>query len=383
MSGGGVLMVAGEASGDLHAARLLTALRERRPGLEAFGLGSRELARAGAELIADSREISVVGISEAWSVVERAREIQQRLLREVERRRPALAILVDFPDFNLRLARALKWLGLPIVYYVSPQVWAWRRWRVRAIASDVDRMLVLFPFEVPFYERHDVPVVHVGHPLVDEVPELPQAWDGIPLGARPDRYEIALLPGSRRSEIETLLPVLLESVRRLGEHYPVHATLVLAPSIERASVDAHLERFADLDVTVAEERRFEVVAGAHLALCASGTATLETGLLRTPLVVVYRVSRWTWRVARFLVRVAHVSLVNLVLGESVVPELLQREATAARVAATAAGLLTDRSQVDRMRERLATLRARLGAPGASRRAAAEIDDFLREREQAA
>jgi len=366
MSERDLLVVAGEVSGDLHAARLIRALTTRRPALRAFGLGSDEMRKAGVELLADSHEVAVVGIIEALSVLARAREIFARLLAEVERRRPAVAILVDFPEFNIRLARELRWRGVRVVYYVSPQVWAWRPWRVRAIAESVERMLVFFPFETDFYRRAGVPVRHVGHPLVDEVPRLPQAWDATPAGP-PERFNIALLPGSRRSELAALLPVMLAAARLLGTRLPIHTRLIRAPSLDPQFVDGFLA--AGDQVEVVSVGRFEAIADAHLALCASGTATLETGLIGTPLVVLYRLSSWTWRLARLLVRVPHASLVNLVLGATVVPELLQSEARAGRIADEAERILRSRPTIDSMRRELAQLRRRLGEPGATERAA--------------
>jgi lipid-A-disaccharide synthase len=378
-----LLVVAGEASGDLHAARLLRELTRRRPELRAFGLGSDELRAAGVELVADSREIAVVGIVEALSILSRARELFDRLLAEVERRRPVAALLVDFPEFNLRLARELRWRGVRVVYYVSPQVWAWRRWRVRSIAENVDRMLVLFPFEAAFYEPAGVAVTHVGHPLVDEVPVLPQAWDEVPRGAMPDPTRLALLPGSRRSEVTALLPVMLAAARRIADRRPVAVTLVRAPSISAEELAPYLAAEPGLAVEVIDRDRFAAVAGAHLALCASGTATLETGLLGTPLLVLYRLSRLTWMLARLLVRVPHASLVNLVLGREVVPELMQEAASPEGIAAEAERLLASRPAIDRMRAGLAELRGRLGRAGASARAAAEVDRLLNAGERAA
>jgi lipid-A-disaccharide synthase len=375
-----LLVVAGEASGDLHGARLITELRRRVPDLAAFGLGGDEMRAAGLEAVAHSSEISVVGITEVLKILPRAREVFADLLREVDRRRPALAVLIDFPDFNLRLARELKGRGLEVLYYISPQVWAWRRGRVKTIARLVDRMLVLFPFEVDFYREHGVDVVHVGHPLVDEVPVLPQAWDrdepaGGPSFGGP--YRIALLPGSRRSEVESLLPTLLEAVRRLAAELPVEVRIIRAPTIPPELVDEAVE-LAGLQVEIVAEDRFAAVADSHLALCASGTATLEVGLLGTPMIMVYRLASWTYLLAKLMVHLPNVSLVNLVLGRRVVPELIQGEANPRRIAAEAARLLTGAGECGRMREALAEVRGRLGEGGASRRAAAEVAAMLAE-----
>jgi lipid-A-disaccharide synthase len=370
-----LLVVAGEASGDLHGARLLSELRRRLPGLSAFGLGGDEMQAAGLQAVAHSKEISVVGITEVLKILPRAREVFADLLREVDRRRPALAVLIDFPDFNLRLAKALKERGLEVVYYISPQVWAWRRGRVKTIARLVDRMLVLFPFEVDFYRGHDVDVVHVGHPLVDEVPVLPQAWDQP--GGQEGPFRVALLPGSRVSEVEALLPTLLEAARELASRLPVEVRIIQAPTIPTELLEEEIE-LAGFPVEIVAEDRFAAIADSHLALCASGTATLEVGLLGTPMVMVYRLASWTYALAKLMVRLPNVSLVNLVSGSRVVPELILGAATRGWSAAAAARLLTDAGERDRMRAGLAGLRGRLGESGASRRAAGEVAALLAE-----
>ncbi|HLY54372.1 MAG TPA: lipid-A-disaccharide synthase, partial [Stellaceae bacterium] len=317
-----LLMVAGEASGDLHGARLLAELRRLVPGLRAFGLGGAELRAAGLETVADSSEVAVVGVVEVLKVLPRVRQVFAALLAEVDRRRPRAAVLIDFPDFNLRLAGRLARRGIPVIYYISPQVWAWRRGRVRTIARRVDEMLVLFPFEEEFYRRSGVRAVHVGHPLVDEVPRLPSAWDREPVAGEP--YRLALLPGSRRSEVEALLPAMLAAAARVAAELPVAVTIVRAPGIPEALLAEHVEAFRrrgaaerGLPVRVESDDRFGAIAGSHLALCASGTATLEVGLLGTPMIVLYRLARWSYLLARMLVRLPNFAMVNLVLGREV------------------------------------------------------------------
>ena len=373
-----LLVVAGEASGDLHGARLIAELKALAPGVETFGLGGDEMRRAGCATVADSAEISVVGLTEALRVLGRAREIFAALLAEVDRRPPRAAVLVDFPEFNLRLARQLKRRGIPVLYYISPQVWAWRRRRVKTIARLVDRMLVLFPFEVDFYRGAGVPAVHVGHPLVDEVPELPSIWDraGAP-GGDGGPYRLALLPGSRRSEVLALLPSMLGAARLLAAELPVQVRLILAPTVPRELVEEAIA-LAGLPVEVIEADRFRAIADSHLALCASGTATLEVGLLGTPMLVAYRLGAWTYLLGRLLVRLPYISLVNLVLGRPAVPELIQGGARPERLAAAARELLADPAALSRMRRALGELRGRLGEGGASRRAAGEVAAFLAE-----
>ncbi len=379
--GGGIplLVVAGEASGDLHAARLLSELKRVRPDLRPFGMAGEESAKAGVELLAESREVAVVGITEVLRVLPRAREVFDLLVAETAKRRPPVALLVDFPEFNLRLVKKLKRLGVRVVYYVSPQVWAWRRGRVRMIARWVDRMLVLFPFEQAFYDAHGVQVEHVGHPLVDEVPELPQAWDAPHAADGPRR--LVLLPGSRRSEVEKLLPVMLQSAVELARQVPLCVTLVRAQTIALEQLQRHLDEAglaaAGVKVDVVDsEQRFCVVASSHLVLCASGTATLEVALLRTPLLVLYRLHRGSYWLGKLMVRLPWFSLVNLVLDEEVVPELLQAEANPERIAAESLRLLTDPRARAAMRQRLGEVRGRLGASGASVRAATAVAQLL-------
>jgi lipid-A-disaccharide synthase len=341
-------------------------------------MGGDEMVAAGLDRVADSAEISVVGLTEALKVLPRARKLFALLLAEVERRRPAVAVLVDFPEFNLRLAKELERRGVEVVYYISPQVWAWRRGRVKQIAETVDQMLVLFPFEVDFYAGHGVEVTHVGHPLVDEVPRLPHVWDRAldvstqaPRPGRDEPYQVALLPGSRPSEVEALLPTMLEAVERLSKKLPIFVRLIQAPTIPRAMVEEAVA-LSGLPVRISERDRFAAIADSHLALCASGTATLEVALLGTPMLVLYRLAGWTYLAARMLVRLPHISLVNLVLGRGAVPELVQKRAAPEVVAREAAALLGDRERVRRMRADLAEVRGRLGEGGGSARAAREV-----------
>ncbi len=372
MTEANVLLVAGEASGDLHGARLLGALKRQVGPLRAFGLGKGELRREGLELVSEE-SFAVVGLWEVLKVYRRAKRVFNQLLDEVDRRKPQVAILVDFPEFNLRLARQLKLRGIPVIYYISPQVWAWRKRRVHEIAKRVDLMLVLFPFEADFYRPHGLEVRHVGHPLVDEVPALPQAWDqGL---GKDEPFRLALLPGSRSSEVQSLLPGMLATAELLNKELKIEAFVVRAATVPRESLEEIL-RAGGSCVTIREGDRFEAIAGAHLALCASGTVTLETGLLGTPLLVLYRLAPWTYLLARLMVKLTHFSLVNLVLGEGVVPELVQKQAEPENVAAEASRLLRDPEATREMRRRLADLRPRLGRSGASERAARAVAEHM-------
>ncbi len=368
-----LLIVAGEASGDLHGGRLLAELGRLEPRVRAFGLGGDELAAAGLERVAHSSEIAVVGITEAAKILRRARRIFHDLLAAVDRRGARAAVLIDSPDFNLRLASSLKARGVKVIYYISPQVWAWRRRRVHAIRRLVDKMLVVFPFEVDFYRQHGVDATFVGHPLIDEVPRLPQVWEGGADASGP--YEVALLPGSRNSEIERILPILLGAAGRLAAALPVRFSLIRAPTIPKWKLRTALES-AGVEVEVVSENRFEAIASSHLALCAAGTATVEVGLMGTPMVVVYRVSAWTYLLARLLAHSPYASMVNLLLEREAVPELIQHRAEPETICRQAAELLTDRGRIRDMRAALGELRARMGEPGASRRAALEVQRCL-------
>lgn len=375
-----LMMIAGEASGDLHGSRLLRELRRQAAGeLSVYGLGGDGLRAEGLDEIADVSAISVMGLAEVARVYSRARTIFNAVLERVREERPDVAILIDFPEFNLRLAPKLRALGVPVVYYVSPQVWAWRKGRVRSMARCIDRMLVFFPFEVDFY-RGRVEVAHVGHPLVDEVPEVPQAWDdeGALNGTTPRR--LALLPGSRSNEVRRLLPVMLEAARELRERQPdLEVVLVQASRLDGSEVDRAVAA-AGLEVRrVPESARFREIARSHLALCASGTATLEVGLLRTPMIVVYRMGSIGYWLGKLVVKVPFISLVNLVLGRGVVPELIQGEARAETIVTEAESLLGDEGRREAMRSELARLRGALGEPGASARAAGEVLELLEAR----
>lgn len=374
MRAASVLISAGEASGDRHAAGLMEAaarLAGDRGRIRFFGLGGDAMAAAGLDAVAHSDEVAVVGIAEVFRELPRIRRVFHGLLRATEARRPSLAVLVDFPDFNLRLARRLRRRGVPVLYYVSPQVWAWRRRRVRTIARLVDRMLVLFPFEVDVYRGHELRVAHVGHPLVDDVPEVESVWER--QAGVPERPVLALLPGSRNSEVRRILPPMLRAAAALvgNAERGRRVRLILAPTVDPELVGRLIAGgpLNEERLDIVDTDRFAAVADSHLAFCASGTATLEVGLLGTPMVVVYRVSPLTYAIGSLLVHLPFVSLVNLVLGRQVVPELLQARANHERMAAAASRLLGRRARIDEMRAALAGLRPALGESGASERAA--------------
>ena len=360
-------VVAGEASGDLHAAEVVAELKKLDPALRTFGIGGDLLQRQGMTILHHAREMGIVGLFNVIRHLGMFRRIFRELIERIAAERPDVVLLVDYPDFNLRVAKRCKQMGLRVVYYISPQIWAWRRGRVKHIAKYVDHMIVIFPFEEEFYRQHDVPVTYVGHPLIDELVGSDAQFRRSEIGGLTPRagLQAALLPGSRKMEVSALLPPMLDAVKILG----MDAFIVQAPTIDRSL----LESLAP-NVKIVPHDRGESVAGADVALSSSGTATLECAVLGTPVVVMYRLSPMTYRLAKWLVRLPHFSLVNIVAGKQVVPELLQNDVTGENIAVAVRELLGDR---DRVRDDLRAVRAKLGEPGASRRAAQAIMSVAR------
>lgn len=367
-----VLVVAGEASGDQHAAALVAALKARREGLTFFGMGGAKLAQEGVELVHGSHEISVMGFVEVLPKLARIIRVMGDLTAAARARRPAVAILVDVPDFNLPLARRLKRLGIPVVWYISPMVWAWRSGRVKALAKVVDRLLCILPFEEAFLRERGVDATYVGSPVVEQVPPAgsPESFRSA-LGLEVARPVLAVLPGSRRSELARLLPVLVEVAQRVVTARPGTQIVVpVAPGLERALVAAPFAA-AGLAVQLIDGRAPEVVGASDVAVVASGTATLEAGLMQRPLIAVYRMSPVSYAVGRALVRLPFFCLVNILANERVVPELLQGDATAERIVAELEPLWEGPARAKCL-EGLERVRRELGPRGAAGRAAEAV-----------
>ena len=368
-----ILIVAGEASADLHAARALEELKRLRPGLRAFGVGGPRLREAGLEVVAPAEEISVMGLFEVLPRLPRILGILRALAREAEARRPRAALLVDLPDFNLRLAGKLKKLGIKVVYYVSPTIWAWRKGRARKIARRVDRMLCILPFEERFYDGTGVSARFVGHPFAERPPPEPPERYRRELGLDAARTTVALVPGSRPGELARIFPPMLEAAERIHRSHPDAQFVVpVAPTLADEQVRPYLASHATLDVKLVPGHAEEAVGASDAALVKSGTATLEAGLMLRPMVIVYRLSWLTYLVGRLFVRIAHFGLVNILAGRRIVPELLQREASAERMAGEVERLLEDPAARRTQLDALAEVRASLGSPGAARRVAEEI-----------
>lgn len=375
-----VLLVAGEASGDVHGADFLRALRRRLPDVEVFGIGGEELRAGGMQTLADAAEVATVGVVEGARSLGTLLRLYRQLVRRLRENPPDLCVLIDFPEFNLRLAARAKAAGVPVLYYIGPQVWAWRRGRVRKIARRVDRLAVVFPFEPDLYAGRPVGVEFVGHPLLDRVAVSRGRDETLAAhGLDPTRRTVLLLPGSRAKEIEYILPPMLAAVRVLARERPdLQFALALAHTVSRVHLEAMVVA-ADLPVPVPviPGDAHNLIAAADVALVASGTATLECALLERPMVIVYRLSPVTYGLARMLVRgVSHVGMPNIVAGREVVPELLQGRATGAAIAAAAGAILDDPARRDRMIADLRDVRRRLGRGGAADRAAAIACEML-------
>jgi lipid-A-disaccharide synthase len=380
-----VMILAGEASGDLHGARLVSAMAENHPELCFFGMGGKELKGVGVDVLFDSKKIAVVGIAEIITHLPDLLAARKILRTAILQNKPALVILIDFPDFNLMLGKYAKSLGIPVFYYITPQVWAWRPGRVKTIATRVDRIGVILPFEEQFFRDRGVEARYVGHPLLDSVktnmkPGSFRRHHKIDSG----KLCIGLLPGSRIKEISRLLPVLLQGAARLqkshGETEGMVFLIPLASTISEEDLLANgLEEYGQgLDIRLIRENRHDMMASCDVAVVVSGTVTLEMALLDTPMLVIYKVSNFTYRVGRMLVNkdLKHFSLVNLIAEREVVPELLQDEVNPRRIASELASLLFDAERRNVMLDGLRDVRQRMGGAGASRKAAALALEIL-------
>ncbi len=379
-----VLVCAGDASGDLHAAGFVDALRARLPDLHFMGLGGQAMEKAGVELLVHQRELAIGGLVEVLSSLRRVLAAARRLGRAVREQHPALAVLVDSPDFNLPFARRLKRAGVPILYYQSPQVWAWRRGRVGRLARRVDRMAAIFPFEPAVYAGTGLRVEFVGHPLVKPLAALAARMDAAAarsaLGLRANGELVALFPGSRRNELRHHLDLFLETATALHALRPhVAFVLGLAPTLEREPVDEAIRRAglpATLRIDLVAGRAHEVMLAADAVLAKPGTVTVEGMLLERPMVVAGRASALSVFIGRRIIHVPSFTMANLIADAPVVPEFLQEDARPGPIA-RALALLLEGPAADRQRARLASVRARLGAGGAAERAAAIAEEMLR------
>ncbi|HWP65335.1 MAG TPA: lipid-A-disaccharide synthase [Candidatus Limnocylindria bacterium] len=374
-----VLLVAGEASGDLHGADLVAALRARLPDVRVAGMGGQALRAAGLEpLVPDVGDTAMVGVFEGWGGLRKLWRAYRTLARVLRDERPDLCVLIDFPEFNLRLAKVARRVGTPVLYYIGPQVWAWRRGRVRTIARRVDQLALVLPFEPAWYAGRGVAAEFVGHPLLDRVERRADRDTALrAAGLDPARRTLVLLPGSRRAEIANMLPPFLDAAARLVARDPgLAVALVRAHTVGEEQLRPHLDT-SPVPVHVIDHHAYDVIGAADVALVKSGTATLECALLGCPMVIAYRLSPVTAALGRLLVRgVDHIGLPNIVAGRSVVPELIQGEVSGARLADAAWPLLADPARRAEVRAGLREVRERLGGGGAAARAAVLAERLL-------
>ena len=361
-----IMIVAGEASGDVYGGQLAREMSSLAPDVRLFGIGGQRMREAGVTTLVDSADMAVVGVVEVvrhFNVIAAAFLKLKRILLNDP---PDLLILIDYPGFNLRLAKVARKAGVQVLYYISPQIWAWRQGRVREMARLVDHMAVIFPFEVPFYQNAGIPVSFVGHPLYDLVRvDLEQRAAVTSFGLDPARQVVGLFPGSRRSEIRRMLPAILEAASLLRQRFGnLQFALPLASTLSEDDVQP-LIRAAGLDISIARERIHDLIRACDAIMTVSGTVTLEIALVGTPMVVAYKLAPLTYQLAKRLVKVDHIALCNIVAGERVVRELIQDEASPRLLAEETGKILSDQDYSRRIREGLSTVREKLRRGGAA------------------
>jgi len=369
-----IMISCGEASGDLYAGALAAELYRREPSAEIFGFGGQRLEAAGGRLIGDYGAYSVTGLAEVVTKLPRSYAMLRRLIDAARELRPHVFVAIDFPDFNFRLMAALRRLGIPIVYYISPQLWAWRPGRMETMKENVDRVLVIFPFEEELYRRAGVEAQFVGHPLVD-LAKAGEPRDAFlrERGLVPDAPTVALLPGSRRNELERIVPVMVDTVPLIARSIPgVQFVVACAPNLADSLFAPLVDDRIGAPLVLVHDRTDDVLAASDVVITASGTATIQCALHERPMVVVYRLSPLTYRLGKPFVHVDTYAMPNLVAGTRIVPELIQDDFTAERTASEVIAFLTDKEKYERTREALVRVRKALGEPGASARAAEAV-----------
>ena len=366
-----VMIVAGEASGDLHGSLLVREMLAINPSLHFYGIGGNKMKEAGVRQLASAADIAVVGLSEVFSKAGAFIKIMTGIRKSMDQLKPNLVILIDFPDFNLNIvARAAKKRNIKIFYYISPQVWAWREGRVEQIKRLVDKMAVILPFEVDFYAAHGFAVHYVGHPLSDTVKSLFTKREArLHFGLSEKRTTIGLLPGSRTAEINRLLPAMMQAAQIISQKIPdAQYILPLAHTLDE-NIVASIIAQSGINVKIVPGQTYDVLACCDLAIVTSGTATLETGLMGVPMIIIYKLSLLSELMCRLIIKPQLIGLVNIIAGKIIAPELLQRDANGPRIAAEALAILLNERKKQEVIAELQDIRAKLGEPGAARRAA--------------
>lgn len=359
-----VMIIAGEVSGDIHGAGVVRELKRRQPAIEIYGIGGEKMKHEGMALTNHVSELSFMGFMEVLKHLPLIRSVEKTLEQLLVLKRPDVVVLIDYPGFNLRFARKAKKHGVKVVYYISPQVWAWKKGRVKKMRGIVDTMLVVFPFEVEIYRKEGIDVHFVGHPLLEELDvEFSRAQFCKRFGIDPAKKIIALIPGSRKQEVQNLFSVMARAAAVLQEEYGCEAVVGVAPHLDEKLFRTYLP--PDTVLRFVEQATHETMKYAELAIVTSGTATLETACFETPMIVVYRTSWLTYLIARALVRVKNIGLVNIVAGATIVPELIQRNVTVQNIVGLASGLLKDEARRAAMKKDLSAVKGLLGSKGAS------------------
>ncbi|HLA68553.1 MAG TPA: lipid-A-disaccharide synthase [Bacteroidota bacterium] len=365
-----VMIIAGEASGDLHGAGVVRELRKLNPKMDVFGVGGDKMKQEGMNLIYHIRELGFMGFVEVIKHLPFIKVMEHTLEQIVKFKKPEVLVLIDYPGFNLRFARRVRKYGLKIVYYVSPQVWAWHRSRVKKMRGLVDSMLVVFPFEVDFYKEENIPVEFVGHPLLEVLDAgLTRKNFCKRYGIDPSRKILGLIPGSRRQEIEKIFPVMLQAARKVAAEEKMEIAVAVAPTLE----ESFFRTLFNLDgVRLVKGATYDVMSHSHFAFVTSGTATLETACFGTPMFVLYRTSWLTYCIGRLLIRVRNIGLVNIIAGKTIVPEFIQHRVAVGTLVQEAMQTLRNEERLRAMRAELSLLRKKLGSAGASKRVARHI-----------
>jgi lipid-A-disaccharide synthase len=365
-----VMIIAGEASGDLHGSGVVRELKRANPGIEIFGVGGDRMKQEGMQLIYHVNELGFMGFLEVIKHLPVIRSMKSTLETVLRHKKPDVVLLIDYPGFNLRFARTAKRSGAKVVYYISPQVWAWHRSRVRKMRGIVDKMLVIFPFEVDLYHKDGIDAEFVGHPLLEVLKsDLDRRGFGKRYGLAADKKVLALLPGSRKQEIEMIFPEMLKAARSIARDEDMEVVVAVAPTLQ----EDYFRTFYNLEgVRLVKDASYNVMQNSDFALVTSGTATLETGLFGTPMVVVYKTSWPTYIIGRLLIRVKNIGLVNIVAGKQIVPEFIQYRATAPTLAREVLAILRNGELLTTMKQELAMVRGKLGERGASSRVAQRI-----------
>lgn len=372
---GRILLIAGEASGDLHGAGVVKALKHLDPELDVFGVGGDHMRSEGMEVIFHIDRLAFMGFVEVVKNLKSVKELREKLTAIVRDRKPDAAVLIDYPGFNLRFAKTLAALGVPVIYYVSPQVWAWHKGRVAKMRGVISSMKVVFPFEVEIYRRAGIDVEFVGHPIVERIASRQSRVEFFrEHGLDPAQKLIALLPGSRRQEIEAIFPVMIEAAERLMQAFDVQVAVGVAPNLGLEVLGRYLA--AKESIVPVESATYELMHHADAAIVTSGTATLETGWFGTPMIIVYKTSPLTFQIGKMLVDVPYIGLANIVAGKQVAPELIQADLTADRLVEEMSALLQDPGKRESMRKELSVIRKNLGGPGASERVARAVLSYV-------